>query len=85
MRWRQAREQFPDSWLLIEAISARSDQDRREVDELAVVGTFVDSAEAMRRYLELHRAEPQRELYVAHSSREELEIEERRWVGARTA
>ena len=32
-------------------------------------------------YIELHDTAPQRELYVLHTDREELEIEELRWLG----
>lgn len=37
----------------------------------------------MKAYGQLHHQEPQRELYVAHTDRVELEIEERRWLGIR--
>ncbi len=34
-------------------------------------------------YRRLHGCYPQRELYFVHTSREELDIEERRWLGIR--
>lgn len=37
----------------------------------------------MKRYQELHHNEPERELYVLHSSRERLTIKERTWFGVR--
>jgi hypothetical protein len=37
----------------------------------------------MKAYGQLHHQEPQRELYVAHTDRIELAIEERRWLGIR--
>lgn len=85
MQWREARSEFPDRWLLVEAIRAHTEEDRREVEDLAVIGTFEESDIAWRRCLELQRGDPPRELYVAHTSRERLEIEERRWVGIRGA
>lgn len=37
----------------------------------------------MKRYSELRRQHPQRELYFVHTSKVELEIEERMWLGIR--
>lgn len=85
MDWQEVRAEFPEKWLLVEALSARTDGNRREVEDLAVIGTYEDSGVAWRRCLELQRVDRQRELYVVHTSRELLDIEERRWVGIRTA
>ena len=85
MRWSDARAQFADRWLVVEALSAHSTGGRREVEDMSVLEAFADSADALRRYLALHRAEPTRELYVVHTSREHLEIAERAWVGVRAA
>ncbi len=85
MQWSEVRRHHPDQWLLIEAIEARSEAGRRFVDEIAVLGTFPDSVTAMQRYTGLHHEVPQRELYVCHTEREELEIQERRWLGIRCA
>jgi hypothetical protein len=83
MNWNQARAQYPDRWLLIEAASAHSEQNRRLLEDLTIVSVFEESKTALQRYLDLHRTDPNRELYVAHTSREFLDIEERRWVGVR--
>lgn len=85
MRWNEVREHYPDQWLLIEAIKAHSESDQRLLDEIAVIATFSDSVTAMNRYMGLHREEPQRELYVCHTDREDLEIRERQWLGIRCA
>ena len=85
MKWEEVRERYPHQWLLVEAIQARSGADRRVVEELAVVDPFADSASALRRYNELHRQEPQRELYVLQTDREQLDIRERHWLGIRSA
>lgn len=39
----------------------------------------------MSAYGELHHLDPQRELYVLHTDRPDLDIEERRWLGIRGA
>ena len=85
MKWEQARQEYPDCWMLFEAVCAHSDGDQRVVDDLVVISAFNEAEQAMREYLTLHKQEPQRELYLAHTSRRVLEIKERRWAGVRAA
>ena len=83
MQWQEIREHYPDSWLVVEALVAHSDAERRVLDELAVVDTYSDSTSALQRYRELHREAQERELYVFHTSRPSLDITERQWLGVR--
>jgi len=53
------------------------------LDKLAVVDVFTDSQKAMQSYAQLHHQEPNRELYVLHTDRENLDITERKWIGIR--
>lgn len=85
MTWTDIRRQYPHQWLVVEALHARSELGRRHLDELAVLDSFLDGETALRAYLRFHREAPERELYVLHSDREELEIAERSWLGLRTA
>jgi len=39
----------------------------------------------MNGYRELHRRDPQRELYVLHTDRETVEVTEVHWLGIRAA
>jgi len=55
------------------------------LDDIAVLATYPDSVAAMKSYANLHHEEPQRELYICHTDREELQIRERRWLGIRCA
>lgn len=84
MKWSEIRQQYPDQWLLLEAVKAHTEGNHRVIEELAVVDTFADSPDALRQYNEMHRAKPQRELYVFHTSRESLDVRERRWLGIRS-
>ena len=77
------REQYPHQWVLVEAIEAHSSAGRRLLDELTVVQEYRSGEEAMRGYLDLHRRSPERELYVLHTDRQELDIGEREWLGLR--
>jgi len=81
MDWQVIREHYPQQWLLLEAIKAHSTANKRVLEQLAVVGAFPDSVSAMRGYTELHREDPERELYVFHTSRDELDVTERQWLG----
>ena len=83
MTWSEVRQHFPRQWLLVEATRAHSEANHRILDELAVLGSYPTGKSAMDRYLEMHREMPERELFVLHTSREELEIEELRWLGIR--
>lgn len=85
MKWTEIRDRYPQQWLLLEAIQAHSEASKRVLEQLSVVSTFADSTAALKSYLQLHREAPQRELYVFHTSRESLEIPERRWLGIRGA
>jgi hypothetical protein len=83
MIWQEIRTRYPQQWVLVEAIHAHSTADQRVLDQLAVVNTFPDSISALNSYRQFHRVAPDRELYVFHTSREQLDIAERRWLGIR--
>jgi len=85
VKWTEVRSQFPHQWLVIEALDARSELGKRLLEELAVVDHCPDGESAMRTYLKLHRQAPDRELYVLHTDRENLEITEQNWLGIRAA
>ena len=83
MKWEGLRKKHPDSWILFEAVKAHSDGGKRIIDDLSILNTFNESDEAIKAYRKLHRSEPGRELYVAHTAKENLEIQERKWLGVR--
>jgi len=83
MHWPDVQDAYPDQWLVIEALDAHTEGDRRILDDIAVVEVCPDSTAALQTYRQLHRQHPQREFYFAHTSRDSLDIEERHWVGIR--
>lgn len=85
MKWEEIRQHYPSQWLLVEAVEAHSESDKRILDQLVVLEKFEDSASALERYSQLHRKEPTQELYVLHTDRVQLDIGERFWLGIRTA
>lgn len=85
MKWQDVRTQYPDSWLLIEAIEAHTTPEKRRiVDHLAVIDHFGDFFAAMNTYKRLHRQKPEREMYVIHTDNEEIHIQEQYWAGIRS-
>lgn len=85
MTWQEIRAQYPSQWLLVEALTAHTKDDKRILDQLSVIDTYPDSAAAMQAYTQYHHNGPERELYVFHTSRETLEVLERQWLGIRVA
>ena len=83
MRCKEVREAYPDQWLVIEALQAHSDQDRRILDKIGVVEICTDGSTALQSYRKLHQTYPDREYYFVHTSRADLEIHERQWLGIR--
>lgn len=84
MTWEDVKRTHPSQWLVIEAIEAHTEEDRRILDNITVVDTFnEDNNKALLEYVKLHRKHRERELYVVHTSRQELDIIEQRWAGVR--
>jgi hypothetical protein len=83
MKWQEIRRQYPKQWLLVEAINAHSESNKRVLDQLSVIDTFQDSDNAMRSYQRIHKKFPKREMYVLHTDRERIDISERKWLGIR--
>ena len=83
MVWDDIKKNYPSSWLIIEAIQARTEGEDRIVEQLAVVESFEDetSKNALLKYSQMHRAYPEKEFYVVHSTRPQLDIKEQKWVG----
>ena len=83
MKWKEIRQQYPKRWLLVEAINAHSESNKRILEQLSVMDTFQDSDSAMRSYQRIHKKSPKRELYVLHTDRERIDISERKRLGIR--
>ena len=83
MTWNEVKKAYPDQWLIIEAIEAHTQSDKRILDNITVADSFQNNNEALMSYVKLHRKHRERELYVVHTSRVELDIIEQRWIGVR--
>lgn len=83
MKWKEAVRNYPNKWLLFEAIEACSKDRKRIIEDLSVINSFDDSREALKEYSEMHKRDKSREMYVYHTKNKELIIEERSWIGVR--
>lgn len=84
MKWSEVQKYYPSQWVIIEALEARTtDKKQRKIDNLAVIETCLDGDQALARYRDLHHNYPQREFYFVHTSRKDLDIQERQWHGIR--
>jgi len=83
MIWEEARKMYVNTWILIEAIDAYSQEGRRIVNELSVINTYDEGKGALKEYAEKHKKDKSREMYVYHTKNEKLSIEERTWIGVR--
>ena len=84
MNWDDVKKAYPSQWALIEAIEARTENDRRIIDKMDVVESFGDDGDrAFKRYIELHRLHKEREYFIYHTSHETLDLKVKRWMGVR--
>ena len=59
MKWEEIRQHYPRQWLLVEAIKAHSEADKRILEHISVIDVFSDSVAAMKGYTQLHREAPE--------------------------
>lgn len=83
MKWEQIRELYPEQWVLVEAISAYSENSTRYIEELSVISNFLESTLAWKEYKKLHLADPSREYYIFHTDHETIEVKEQKFIGVR--
>ena len=84
MTWAEVRAAYPSQWVVVEALEAHTTPDHlRHIERLAVVESCPDGRAAQLRYRALHRTYPERELLFVHTSRAELDIPEKLWLGIR--
>jgi hypothetical protein len=85
MRWQDIQVAYPNAWLVVEAIQSHQEDNLFVPDDLAVVETCCDGADAFAAYRRRHRANPEREWLFVHTSRQHLRVEQRPWLGMRMA
>lgn len=83
MRWEEVREKYPNRFVLVEAIKASSKNQVRTIEEMAIIKEYEDSKQAWNGYKEHHRENSKRELYIFHTSKENIEVIEGYFTGVR--
>ena len=82
MTWSEVKNTYPSQWVLIEATNARTENEKRIIDYMDVIGSFNEKGDiAFQKYVELHKLHKDREYYIYHTSHEILEIGVKRWMG----
>lgn len=76
LKWEGVREQYPNRWVLVEALKAISQNNRREIKDMVVIADYIDSTSAWKGYKTLHLENTSRELYIFHTSNEQIEVTE---------
>ena len=84
MNWASIREKYPDRWVLVEALSAKSQDRKRYIEEMSVLSDYDETKDAWNAYKEHHLADPTREYYIFHTSNEVLEVLEQPFTGVRS-
>jgi hypothetical protein len=75
MNWQELRENYPSSWLVVEAIGAFTENNQRIIPQLNFIAAFgSDWQAAWDHYKSLHHADKYREYYVLHTDRDTLDI-----------
>ncbi|EJS73594.1 hypothetical protein CN425_20810 [Bacillus cereus] len=83
MNWSEIRSKYPDTLVLVEAVSVYSKGNKRMIQEMSVVDEYNSTESAWAAYKKIHRDFPQREFYIFHTRKEEIEVEEQRFSGVR--
>ncbi|MCP4135590.1 MAG: hypothetical protein GY754_31770 [bacterium] len=84
MKWKEVKEAYPDQWLVVEALEAHTTSDSiRHIEEVSIIEKCTDGEKAMTEYRRLHKSNPLKEYYFIHTSRDDLDIPERKWIGIR--
>lgn len=83
MTWEEVKNIFPDKWVLIEAVNAKTEGDKRIINSMDVISSFDDGSTALKKYTELHKSHKEREYYIYHTSNQSLNIGVKKWLGVR--
>ncbi len=83
LKWSEAIQNYPNKWILFEAIEAYSKDGQRIIEDISIINVFDEGRDALKEYAEKHKKDKSREMYVYHTKNKELIIEERNWIGVR--
>ncbi|WP_234028484.1 hypothetical protein [Lentibacillus sp. Marseille-P4043] len=74
MRWSKVRENVPNRIVIVEAFNTTSENKVRTINEMAVISDFYENMDAWRVYKKIHKQNPEKGLYIFHTSNENAEV-----------
>ncbi|MBU7315296.1 hypothetical protein [Paenibacillus oleatilyticus] len=74
MRWSEVCSRYPSRFVLVEALKAISSNRMRTIEEMTVVEEYDNPVLAWAGYKRHRKENPERELYVFHTSKQEIEV-----------
>ena len=84
MKWQEIRMQFPETWVIIEALNAHDFNNKRIIEDISVLDKFDSVMDAIKHYKTLHKNNPHKEILVANTINQKLDITNQHWVGIRS-
>ena len=78
MLWQQVRETYPEQYVLVQALKYHTEDNRKYVEEVAIIKPIKDAQEATRELLHAKG-----DHFVYHTSKEQIVIELRTRPGVR--
>ena len=85
MKWYEIRKQYPDQFVLVEALKAYSRDNKRYIEDMTVVACYDDTKKAWEDYKKFRHESSTREFYIFHTSKEKIEVLEQSFIGVRGA
>jgi predicted helicase len=83
MLWSEVRKDYPNMWVVVEAMKSHKEGNEKTIEEVSVVNSFKESGEAWQNYQQIHQQEPHRNYLFASTKNEELKIKVQYWAGVR--
>ena len=83
MKWQEVRQQYPETWVIIEALEAYEKKNKWIVNDISVINQYNNVMDAMKHYKSLHKNNPLRDILVANTENQELDISIQHWVCVR--
>jgi hypothetical protein len=74
MKWSEVRQHFPERCVLVEALKSETKGKERVIEEMSVIDNFENGNAAWKVYKKLHAENQSRELYIFHTSQEEVKV-----------
>lgn len=76
MKWDEVRKRYPNSGVLVEALSAYSKENKRIITEMLVLEESNSPHVLWGKYKQLRSKYSNKEIYIFHTSKNQIEVEE---------